>query len=110
MDYRDLLQAHIQSGADVTLSTTPVDRQTASGFGILQSDAKRHIFRFEKKPDHTQWQTRQCGRPKLLRSRWVVVVRKSALIRAGGGKPDLEPVDSPLPCDGSRACDVNAKI
>ena len=50
MDYGDLLQAHIQSGADVTLSTTLVDRQTASGFGILQSDAKRHIFRFEEKP------------------------------------------------------------
>jgi glucose-1-phosphate adenylyltransferase len=50
MDYGDLLQAHIQSGADVTVSTTLVDRQTASGFGILQSDAKRHIFRFEEKP------------------------------------------------------------
>jgi glucose-1-phosphate adenylyltransferase len=50
MDYGDLLQAHLQSGADITLGTTPVDRQAASGFGILHSDAKRHIFRFEEKP------------------------------------------------------------
>jgi glucose-1-phosphate adenylyltransferase len=50
MDYADLLQAHLQSGAEVTLGTTPVDRQAASGFGILHSDAKRHIFRFEEKP------------------------------------------------------------
>ena len=50
MDYGDLLQAHLQSGADVTLGTTPVDRQAASSFGILHSDAKRHIFRFEEKP------------------------------------------------------------
>jgi glucose-1-phosphate adenylyltransferase len=50
MDYGDLLQAHLQSGADITLGTTPVDRKAASGFGILQSDAKRHIFRFEEKP------------------------------------------------------------
>ena len=50
MDYGDLLQAHIQNGADITLGTTPVDRQAASGFGILHSDAKRHIFRFEEKP------------------------------------------------------------
>ena len=50
MDYGDLLQAHLQSGADITLGTTPVDRQAASGFGILQSDAKRRIFRFEEKP------------------------------------------------------------
>jgi glucose-1-phosphate adenylyltransferase len=50
MDYGDLLQAHLQSGADITLGTTPVDRQAASNFGILHSDAKRLIFRFEEKP------------------------------------------------------------
>jgi len=50
MDYGDLMQAHLQSGADVTLGTTPVNRQAASGFGILNSDANRHIFRFEEKP------------------------------------------------------------
>jgi glucose-1-phosphate adenylyltransferase len=50
MDYGELLKAHLQSGADVTLGTTPVDREAASGFGILQSDAQRHILRFEEKP------------------------------------------------------------
>jgi glucose-1-phosphate adenylyltransferase len=50
MDYGDVLQAHLQNGADITLGTTPVDRQAASGFGILHSDARRHIFRFEEKP------------------------------------------------------------
>jgi glucose-1-phosphate adenylyltransferase len=50
MDYCDLLQAHLQTGADITLGTTPVDRQAASSFGIMHSDAKRRIFRFEEKP------------------------------------------------------------
>jgi glucose-1-phosphate adenylyltransferase len=50
MDYGELLKAHLQSGADVTLGTTPVDREAASGFGILLSDAQRHILRFEEKP------------------------------------------------------------
>jgi glucose-1-phosphate adenylyltransferase len=50
MDYGDLLQAHLQSGADVTLGTTPVDRVAASGFGIMHSDANRRIYRFEEKP------------------------------------------------------------
>ena len=50
MDYSDLLQAHLKSGADITLGTTPVDRQAASSFGIMQSDTKRRIFRFEEKP------------------------------------------------------------
>ena len=50
MDYCDLLQAHFQTSADITLGTTPVDRQAASSFGIMHSDAKRRIFRFEEKP------------------------------------------------------------
>jgi glucose-1-phosphate adenylyltransferase len=50
MDYGDLLQAHLQTGADVTLGTTPVDRAAASGFGVMHSDANRRIFRFEEKP------------------------------------------------------------
>jgi glucose-1-phosphate adenylyltransferase len=44
------MQAHFQTGADITLGTTPVDRQAASSFGIMHSDAKRRIFRFEEKP------------------------------------------------------------
>jgi glucose-1-phosphate adenylyltransferase len=50
MDYGELLKTHRQSGADVTLGTTPVDREAASGFGIMQSDARRRICRFEEKP------------------------------------------------------------
>jgi glucose-1-phosphate adenylyltransferase len=50
MDYAELLRAHRHSGADITLGTTPVDRAAAAGFGIMHSDAKRRIYRFEEKP------------------------------------------------------------
>ncbi|HYY26490.1 MAG TPA: sugar phosphate nucleotidyltransferase, partial [Chthoniobacterales bacterium] len=50
MDYRDLLQEHVRSGAEITLATTPVNREAASSFGIMQSDVERRIFRFEEKP------------------------------------------------------------
>ena len=50
MDYLHLLQQHIATEADITLATTPVDRNAASAFGIMHSDAKRRIFRFEEKP------------------------------------------------------------
>ena len=50
MDYRDLLQEHVRSGAEITLGTTPVNREAALSFGIMQSDVKRRIFRFEEKP------------------------------------------------------------
>src|SRR6478609_9460878 len=50
MDYRLLLQQHVETGADITLATTPVDRSAASSFGIMHSDSNRRIFRFEEKP------------------------------------------------------------
>src|SRR5690348_7752435 len=50
MDYLHLLQEHLRTGADITLGTTPVDRQAASAFGIMHSDANRRIYRFEEKP------------------------------------------------------------
>jgi glucose-1-phosphate adenylyltransferase len=50
MDYRLLLQQHVETGADITLATTPVDRTAASSFGIMHSDTNRRIFRFEEKP------------------------------------------------------------
>jgi glucose-1-phosphate adenylyltransferase len=50
MDYRLLLRQHVETGADITLATTPVDRVAASSFGIMHSDAHRRIFRFDEKP------------------------------------------------------------
>lgn len=50
MDSGDLIEAHLKSGADMTLGTTPVDRRAASDFGIMHGDANRRIFRFEEKP------------------------------------------------------------
>lgn len=66
MDYGDLLQAHLQSGADVTLGTTPVDRKAASGFGIVHSDANRHIFRFEEKPKDPKLRPFPRGQQSIL--------------------------------------------
>ena len=50
MDYRLLLQQHVESGAEITLGTVPVTRQAASEFGIMHSDSARRIIRFQEKP------------------------------------------------------------
>src|SRR5204863_3258658 len=50
MDFRILLHQHIQSGADITLATKPVERGQVSEFGIIQSGADRRINRFVEKP------------------------------------------------------------
>jgi glucose-1-phosphate adenylyltransferase len=50
MDYRDFVQRHIDSEADITIAVQPVNRWDASGLGILQLDEAGKIVRFVEKP------------------------------------------------------------
>ena len=54
MDYKLLLQEHVESGADITLGTVPVSRRDAPGFGIMHSDKARRVIRFEEKPKEAE--------------------------------------------------------
>jgi glucose-1-phosphate adenylyltransferase len=53
MDIRKVIEAHIESGADLTISTKPVVRGEAGALGIMQTDASGRIERFVEKPDDT---------------------------------------------------------
>ena len=50
MDYRRMLEQHIETMAELTVGTIPVTRQDASSFGIMHTDAVRRITRFVEKP------------------------------------------------------------
>jgi glucose-1-phosphate adenylyltransferase len=50
MDYRQILRQHIEMGSDLTIATIPVNRVAATEFGIMQTDADKHIIRFVEKP------------------------------------------------------------
>jgi len=50
MDFRVLLHQHIQSGADISLATKPVQRGQVSEFGIMESGVDLRITRFIEKP------------------------------------------------------------
>ncbi|MBQ9238299.1 MAG: glucose-1-phosphate adenylyltransferase [Treponema sp.] len=52
MDLRAFMEAHLRSGADVTIATTAVNRRDASGFGIMKIDADNRITEFMEKPAH----------------------------------------------------------
>lgn len=68
MDFRALLHQHIQSGADITLATKPVQRAHVSEFGIMQCGADRRIFRFEEKPKDAVMVQELRMSPELLRA------------------------------------------
>lgn len=50
MDFRLMLQQHLEKGADLTISTTPVHRDPARAFGLMHTDEKNCITRFVEKP------------------------------------------------------------
>ena len=69
MDYRQMLKEHKDSGADLTIATTPVDRDSARAFGLMHTDDKSRITRFVEKPGNKDDLLDQLVMPKaLLRS------------------------------------------
>jgi glucose-1-phosphate adenylyltransferase len=50
MDYRDFVNRHKTSKADVTVSVIPVTEREASEFGLLKTDAEGRIIEFAEKP------------------------------------------------------------
>jgi glucose-1-phosphate adenylyltransferase len=50
MDYGDMIRAHIDQGADITIGCIPVPRRNGSHFGIMQVDAQNRVHGFQEKP------------------------------------------------------------
>ena len=66
MDYRDFLERHHSSNADVTVSVIPCEARSASEFGLLKTDETGRIVEFKEKPKgddllSMQVDTRQLG-------------------------------------------------
>jgi glucose-1-phosphate adenylyltransferase len=55
MDYRHMLEKHVNSGADMTVSCIEVPIKEAAGqFGVMNVDANDRVQSFEEKPIHPQ--------------------------------------------------------
>src|SRR5260221_10390371 len=54
MDYTDLVDAHIDRRADITIAAQPVAIGDASAMGILRFDRSGQIAGFEEKPDRSR--------------------------------------------------------
>ena len=50
MDFNEMLKAHIESKAKISIATIPVNAKEATSFGILKSDKKNFISSFIEKP------------------------------------------------------------
>lgn len=50
MDFREMLQTHIRTGADVSIAAKPVERSRASDLGIMRIDKEGRVIGFLEKP------------------------------------------------------------
>ena len=113
MNFRELIEQHIQSGAEVTVATIPVNRWDAGSFGIMQVDKEERITRFKEKPkdpavlDSLRVDAGTLGRMNIygdsdlyLASMGIYVFNREVLAKALAGKavdfgkhiiPDLIP-------------------
>ncbi|HWB42609.1 MAG TPA: sugar phosphate nucleotidyltransferase, partial [Gemmatimonadales bacterium] len=56
MNFRQLLERHAASGAEVTVATTPVRPEAAHAFGIMGMAPDGRVVRFEEKPSDPEVQ------------------------------------------------------
>ena len=90
MDYSEMIEAHIRTGALVTAATVECDLKSACRMGVLEIGEDNRILSFKEKSDEPQ---SIPGRPG---SAWanmgVYVFETQVLIDAISGKSDGDPV------------------
>jgi glucose-1-phosphate adenylyltransferase len=52
MDFQEMLQKHIESGAELTIAAKPISRSEATGLGIIGADKDGYITKFYEKPSN----------------------------------------------------------
>jgi len=76
MDYRLILEQHLDTKADITLATIPVNREAASGFGIMHTSEDRRVIHFNEKPTDPKQLDELMIPPPLLESLGLSVSEK----------------------------------
>lgn len=65
MDYRQFLQRHHESNADVTVAVIPCEERGASEFGLLKTDENGRIIEFKEKPKGDELHSMQVDTTRL---------------------------------------------
>jgi glucose-1-phosphate adenylyltransferase len=65
MDYRQFLQRHHETNADVTVSVIPCEARAASEFGLLKTDEHGRIVEFKEKPKGDELMSMQVDTTQL---------------------------------------------
>ena len=89
MDYDDMLQAHKDNNASLTVAVLDVPLKEASRFGIMNTDANNRIVEFEEKPAEPKYNKASMGIYIFDRARlrnMLVAAEKSDIDMSDFGK------------------------
>jgi glucose-1-phosphate adenylyltransferase len=96
MDFNEMVNAHIDSGAEVTLATIPVTAKDGTDFGILKANEENIITSFTEKPNAElilDWASdtgpeMQAEGRNYLASMGIYIFNKDVLIKIFEENPD----------------------
>jgi glucose-1-phosphate adenylyltransferase len=80
MDYSEMIEYHVRTGADVTVSTIEFPRESASSLGVLEIDDDQRIVGFEEKPQNPK--PMPSNPEQVLASMGIYVFKTDVLIKA----------------------------
>lgn len=102
MDYRALIEEHLRTGAEISLSVLPVTAQQSSELGILKMESSGKITRFSEKPqapdlveslkiDVESWKHRGVTEERsLMASMGIYLFNTDALVRVLEENPKMD--------------------
>ncbi|WP_421940388.1 glucose-1-phosphate adenylyltransferase [Pedobacter sp.] len=95
MDFKDMIERHIESNAEITIATIPVTGKEATDFGILKADEENMITSFIEKPKTglEDWvsdtgEEMQAEGRNFLASMGIYVFNRQYLINILNDNPD----------------------
>ena len=88
MDFNEMIDAHIQANADISIATLPVNAKDAPDFGILKTNAESCVASFIEKPNTSllsEWESEVSDQMKsegklYLASMGIYIFNKKVLI------------------------------
>lgn len=82
MDYREMLDCHVEHQADVTLATIQFDPREACRFGVLEIEPDGRVTGFEEKPQHGNAKRSGFNPEMISVSMGIYIFNTPVLLRA----------------------------
>lgn len=79
MNYRDMMDFHLEKGADATVAAAEMDKGLSKEFGVLEIDGDYRVTGFHEKPDCPE--TIPAKPDKILTSMGIYVFNTEILVR-----------------------------